>query len=110
MRKEKRLWSGRIHGDAVPERHWQLKNYLLLVMPLLKVLSEAGIRAESDLRDNYSPGWKHSHWELKGVPLRLEIGPKDLQNKQVRAVRRDNSEKVDIQMVKVVKGQSGEGG
>ena len=50
----------------------------------VKILSEAGIRAEADLRDNYSPGWKYSHWEMKGVPLRLEIGPKDLANSQVK--------------------------
>jgi len=49
----------------------------------VNTLSEAGIRAESDFRDNYSPGWKYSHWEMKGVPLRIEIGPKDLANKQV---------------------------
>ncbi|KAG9145536.1 hypothetical protein Leryth_022041, partial [Lithospermum erythrorhizon] len=69
----------------------------------VKCLSEAGIRAESDLRDNYSPGWKYSQWEMKGVPLRLEIGPKDLEKEQVRAVRRDNSEKVDIEMKNLVK-------
>lgn len=46
-------------------------------------LSEAGIRADTDFRDNYSPGWKYSHWEMKGVPLRIEIGPKDLANNQV---------------------------
>ncbi|KAL6568214.1 hypothetical protein OROHE_003898 [Orobanche hederae] len=65
-------------------------------------LSEAGIRVETDLRDNYSPGWKYNYWELKGVPLRLEIGPKDLEKQQVRAVRRDNSEKVDIEMKNLV--------
>ncbi|GAA0184887.1 aminoacyl-tRNA synthetase [Lithospermum erythrorhizon] len=69
----------------------------------VKCLSEAGIRAESDLRDNYSPGWKYSQWEMKGVPLRLEIGPKDLEKEQVRAVRRDNSEKVDIEMKNLAK-------
>ncbi|KAK9189859.1 hypothetical protein WN943_018458 [Citrus x changshan-huyou] len=47
-------------------------------------LCEAVIRANSDFRDNYSPGWKYSHWEMKGVPLRIEIGPKDLANDQVR--------------------------
>jgi len=46
-------------------------------------LCEAGIRAEEDLRDNYSPGWKYSDWEMKGVPLRIEIGPRDLENDQV---------------------------
>lgn len=49
----------------------------------VNTLNEAGIRAESDSRDNYSPGWKYSNWEMKGVPLRIEIGPKDLANKQV---------------------------
>lgn len=49
----------------------------------VKSLNEAGIRAEADYRDNYSPGWKYSHWEMKGVPLRIEIGPKDLANNQV---------------------------
>ncbi|XP_025207088.1 bifunctional glutamate/proline--tRNA ligase [Melanaphis sacchari] len=54
------------------------------------------IRADTDLRDNYSPGWKFNHWELKGVPLRLEIGPKDLDRNQMVAVRRDNGEKLTI--------------
>ncbi|KAL5237027.1 hypothetical protein ACI65C_004437 [Semiaphis heraclei] len=54
------------------------------------------IRADTDLRDNYSPGWKFNHWELKGVPLRLEIGPKDLDRSQLVAVRRDNGEKITI--------------
>ncbi|KAM3403210.1 hypothetical protein ACQJBY_006760 [Aegilops geniculata] len=59
-------------------------------------LNQAGIRADLDARENYSPGWKYSQWEMKGVPLRIEIGPKDLANKQVRIVRRDNGTKVDI--------------
>lgn len=46
-------------------------------------LNQSGIRADLDIRENYSPGWKYSHWEMKGVPLRIEIGPKDLANKQV---------------------------
>ena len=52
----------------------------------VSALSEAGIRAEEDLRDNYSPGWKYSNWEMKGVPLRIEIGPRDLENDQVSVV------------------------
>lgn len=65
-------------------------------------LNKAGFRAEEDFRDNYSPGWKYSHWELKGVPLRIEIGPKDLANNQVRVVRRDNGTKKDIPMAELV--------
>ena len=59
-------------------------------------LREAGIRAEMDLRDNYSPGWKFSDWELKGVPLRIEFGPKDLANGVVSTARRDTNQKATI--------------
>ena len=57
---------------------------------LSKELQAAGVRTHGDYRDNYNPGWKFNHWELKGVPLRLELGPKDVEAKQVRLVRRDN--------------------
>lgn len=46
-------------------------------------LCEAGISAKVDNRDNYSCGWKYSDQELKGAPLRIEIGPRDLANNQV---------------------------
>jgi prolyl-tRNA synthetase len=52
---------------------------------------------ELDLR-NYSPGWKFNQWELKGVPIRLEVGPRDLENDQVVVVRRDTSEKTPIKV------------
>lgn len=63
---------------------------------LEKDLSKAGVRIEGDYRDNYSPGWKFNHWELKGVPIRIELGPKDLKSGQLVAVRRDTSEKLTI--------------
>ena len=56
-------------------------------------LRAAGIRADTDLRDNYSVGWKFNHWELKGVPIRMEVGPKDMAKQQCVVVRRDNGEK-----------------
>ncbi|XP_046992182.1 bifunctional glutamate/proline--tRNA ligase [Schistocerca americana] len=59
-------------------------------------LKDKGVRAHGDYRDNYSPGWRFNHWELKGVPIRVEIGPKDLKQKQIIAVRRDNGEKIPI--------------
>lgn len=46
-----------------------------------------------DDRDGYTPGWKFNEWELKGVPLRIELGPKDLLNEQCVIVRRDTGEK-----------------
>lgn len=59
-------------------------------------LRKAGIRVEGDYRDNYSPGWKYNHWELKGVPIRIELGPKDLKSQQFVAVRRDTAEKLTV--------------
>jgi len=59
-------------------------------------LKAAGVRVEVDDRDNYNPGWKYNFWEMKGVPLRLELGPKDLEKGQVRMVRRDNNDKQDV--------------
>jgi bifunctional glutamyl/prolyl-tRNA synthetase len=58
-----------------------------------KELTQAGMRVYGDYRDNVSPGWKFNHWELKGVPLRIEIGPKDISNKKFVAVRRDTLKK-----------------
>ncbi|KAM9764785.1 bifunctional glutamate/proline--tRNA ligase isoform 1-T1 [Menidia menidia] len=69
----------------------------------LRRLLDAGVRVKTDLRDNYSPGWKFNHWELKGVPIRLEVGPKDMQQKQCVAVRRDSGAKVTIPEVEVEK-------
>lgn len=62
----------------------------------LKRLLDVDIRARTDLRDNYSPGWKFNHWELKGVPIRLEVGPRDMKSNQFVAVRRDTGEKLTI--------------
>merc|ERR1719193_2511407 len=59
-------------------------------------MRKAGIRVRGDLRENVSPGWKFNHWELKGVPIRVELGPKDLANNQFVAVRRDTGEKLHL--------------
>jgi prolyl-tRNA synthetase len=56
-------------------------------------LRRRGIRVEVDLRMKLTPGAKFYEWEMKGVPLRIEIGPRDLEKGQVTMVRRDNGEK-----------------
>ncbi|XP_058947163.2 bifunctional glutamate/proline--tRNA ligase [Pocillopora verrucosa] len=66
-------------------------------------LKAAGVRAKGDYRDNYSPGWKFNHWELKGVPLRIEIGPRDLKSEQAVLVRRDTGEKRVIKQAGIEK-------
>ncbi|KAH3900439.1 probable Putative proline--tRNA ligase YHR020W [Saccharomycodes ludwigii] len=61
-------------------------------------LIKAGIRATGDYRDNYNPGWKFANWELKGVPLRLEFGPKDLSEGQVTVVKRNDSKRMTVKL------------
>jgi prolyl-tRNA synthetase len=60
-------------------------------------LATSGIRVTLDERDE-RPGWKFAEWELRGVPLRLEIGPKDIEKAQVLIVRRDSREKTGVPM------------
>ena len=51
-------------------------------------------RIKIDDRDQYSPGWKFNYWELRGVPIRINLGPKDISNNVVEVVRRDTNEKL----------------
>ena len=64
------------------------------VADLKAKLLAAGIRADSDTTDN-SPGWKFNEWEMKGVPLRIELGPRDIEAGKMTLVRRDTHEKVE---------------
>jgi prolyl-tRNA synthetase len=56
-------------------------------------LRAAGVRVTVDGRENYTPGWKYAHWELKGVPLRVELGPRDMEGGTVLFARRDTGAK-----------------
>ncbi|MEI7452362.1 MAG: proline--tRNA ligase [Candidatus Falkowbacteria bacterium] len=64
----------------------------------IKADLDLGLEIEVDYRDNLSPGFKFNEWEKKGVPLRVEIGPKDVANNQVVLVRRDSGVKQFILM------------
>ena len=64
---------------------------------LLQSLKAAGLRVQLDDRDQ-SAGWKFNEWEMKGVPVRVEVGPRDIENGQVMAVRRDTLEKLALPM------------
>jgi len=59
------------------------------------------VRVKLDSRDDFSPGWKFNEWELKGVPVRIEIGPRDILKKQVVVARRDTYEKKVVKMSKL---------
>jgi prolyl-tRNA synthetase len=59
-------------------------------------LTKAGVRVKLDATEENSPGWKYAEWEMRGVPLRLEIGPKDIEKGQVFSARRDTRAKAAI--------------
>lgn len=59
-------------------------------------LIKTGYRVELDARPEYTPGWKFNEWEMKGVPVRIEIGPKDLEKNEVTISRRDTGERLHI--------------
>jgi len=69
---------------------------------IFEKLKNNGISTVLDDRSEYTPGWKFHHWELKGVPLRIEIGPKDLEKKQVTLARRDTFERTAAKEEEVV--------
>ncbi|SVC90376.1 uncharacterized protein METZ01_LOCUS343230, partial [marine metagenome] len=110
-----------MHGDdsglILPPR---IAPYQVVIVPILRgnwqetilpyaesvrdELNAAGVRVTLDARDSYTPGWKFAEWELKGVPVRLEVGPKDIEKSQVLSVRRDNRNKVAFARKEVVSG------
>jgi prolyl-tRNA synthetase len=77
------------------------ENWRETVLPRAKEIQAelvaAGVRVTLDERDE-RPGWKFAEWELRGVPLRLEIGPKDIEKSQVLIARRDTREKIGVPM------------
>jgi len=64
---------------------------------LISQLKAAGISVKYDNRDTHKPGWKFAEYELKGVPVRIAIGPRDMENGSVEVARRDTKEKMVIQ-------------
>ena len=75
-----------MHKEGVIEKAEELENRLKSI-----------VRVKKDVSDK-SPGWKFSEYEMKGIPLRLEIGPKDIEKNQCVLVRRDNREKLVVSL------------
>ena len=105
-----------VHGDnrglVLPPRMAPIQ---VIIIPIAQnkggVLEEAekihdeikalGIRVETDADTINTAGWKFNQYEMKGVPIRIEIGPRDIKNKQVMVVRRDTHEKEAVAMEKL---------
>lgn len=95
-----------VHGDErglrLPPKVAPIQAVIVPIMPgksrervlaaagdLYETLKQAGLRVELDTRE-YTPGYKFNEWEMRGVPVRVELGPRDLDNNQITIVRRDN--------------------
>ena len=79
-----------MHKEGVKEKALEIFNIL-----------NKKYRMEIDLREQYSPGYKFNDWEMRGVPVRIEIGPKDIEQGKIVLVRRDTSEKIDIKIEEI---------
>ena len=106
------------HGDdkglVIPPK---LAEHKVVIIPILfddskeKIIKTANeikkelkkFNPKLDDRDDYSPGWKYNEWELKGIPVRIELGPKDLEKNQVILVRRDTGEKKEVKIKEISK-------
>ena len=76
-----------MHKEGVKEKAEELYNSL----------SEK-YRVELDVREQYSPGYKFNDWEMRGIPVRIEIGPRDIEANKCVVVRRDTAEKIDVSL------------
>ncbi len=81
----------------IPRGNWK-ETVLPKAQEIRDALVARGVRVMLDDRDSQTPGWKFNEWEMRGVPLRLEIGPKDLEKQQVVLARRDTREKAFVPM------------
>lgn len=79
----------------------QLKEISEKVIPIKKAIESKGISVKYDDRDTQKPGWKYSEYEFKGVPVRLAIGPRDIEQGTIEISRRDTLEKSIIQQTDI---------
>lgn len=86
----------------IPADNWK-ENVLPVARDIEKKLEKEGLRVKLDEREEFTPGWKFSEWEMRGVPLRVEIGPKDIEKKQVVVVRRDTGKKENVAQASINK-------
>ena len=76
----------------------QKKDILKVSKEITEQFEKNNIRIIIDSNEQYTPGWKFNHWEMKGVPIRIEIGPKDLDKNSITVVKRNVKEKKQIKI------------
>jgi prolyl-tRNA synthetase len=84
-----------IHVVIIPifRNEDELNKVTAAIDPIIKSLRQQGYAVKFDNRDTHKPGFKFAEWELKGVPVRLAVGPRDLENGTVEVARRDTKTK-----------------
>jgi prolyl-tRNA synthetase len=80
----------------IPYKGVETKVIMTKAKEILDRLQKRDIAVVLDDREEYTPGWKFNQWELKGVPIRIEIGPRDIKQKQVTLARRDTFQKITV--------------
>lgn len=86
----------------IPFKEIERKQIMQKAEETMNTLSRNGIATVLDDREVYTPGWKFNHWELKGVPLRIEIGPREAKSSKVTLARRDTFERLTVEEEKLV--------
>jgi len=82
-----------IQAVIVPILSKKARDGVLAAARALAETLRRDLRVKLDDREEYSPGWKYNEWEMRGVPVRIEMGPRDLEKDQVILVRRDTGER-----------------
>jgi len=77
------------------------ENVIEKVNEITNSLESKNLRVHIDSREEFTPGYKFNDWELKGVPIRIEIGPKDIENQTMIVAKRYNHEKIKLELKKV---------
>jgi prolyl-tRNA synthetase len=78
------------------------KERVLSLCERIKRVLDGEIRIDMDIREQFTPGWKFNEWEMKGIPLRIEIGPRDVERNEVTLKRRDKRERISIPVDKIL--------
>ncbi len=80
----------------IPYKDAGAESILKMSRQIFEGLQKMNVEVVLDDRQEYTPGWKFNEWELKGVPVRIEIGPRDVKQKQVTIARRDTRQKIAV--------------
>ncbi|MBS7632560.1 proline--tRNA ligase [Candidatus Bathyarchaeota archaeon] len=86
----------------IPYKEANIESITSKAKELQEKLHKAGVTTVLDNREEYTPGWKFNEWELKGIPIRIEIGPRDIKQEQVTLARRDTSQKTTVKQEEAV--------